>query len=149
MTVSERPVRSAGYQWVILEEAWSNDFLSNFSNTESIYGHLNNGFIYTEEYLLLQDQLVIELWRIAEAVCTERQLIVMKYHCQGYTQMEIAKMLNVNQSSITKCLNGNVDYKHGQKVYGGLKKKLKKHIEKDEVIQSLLKRMDELLENIY
>ena len=58
--------------------------------------------------------------------------------------MEIAKILNVNQSSITKSLNGNVDYKNGKKVYGGATKKIKKIIESDDKIKDILSRMNEL-----
>jgi predicted transcriptional regulator len=61
--------------------------------------------------------------------------------------MEIAKMLNVNQSSITKSLNGNVDYKNGKKIYGGARKKIKKIVENDEKIKEILSKMHELREN--
>ena len=56
-------------------------------------------------------------------------------------------MLDVNQSSITKSLNGNVDYKNGKKVYGGARKKIRKIIESDEKIKSLLKQMNEIRES--
>jgi hypothetical protein len=58
--------------------------------------------------------------------------------------MEIAKMLNVNQSSITKSLNGNVDYKNGKRIYGGAKKKINKIIQSDDKIISILQKMEEL-----
>ncbi len=53
-------------------------------------------------------------------------------------------MLNVNQSSITKSLNGNVDYKNGKKIYGGARKKIRKIIENDEKIKEILNRMREV-----
>jgi predicted transcriptional regulator len=68
-------------------------------------------------------------------------------YADGYTQMEIAKMLNVNQSSITKSLNGNVDYKNGKKVYGGARKKIRKIIELDDKIKSILLAMEEVRNN--
>lgn len=55
--------------------------------------------------------------------------------------MEIAKKLNVNQSSITKSLNGNVDYKNGKKIYGGARKKIRKIIEMDDKIKDILEKM--------
>jgi hypothetical protein len=55
-------------------------------------------------------------------------------------------MLNVNQSSITKSLNGNVDYKNGKKVYGGARKKIRKIIETDERIKEILKKMQDCRE---
>jgi len=63
--------------------------------------------------------------------------------------MEIAKMLDVNQSSITKSLNGNVDYKNGKKIYGGAKKKLNKIIQNDIKIKDILKRIQELRDEEY
>jgi predicted transcriptional regulator len=69
---------------------------------------------------------------------------VIRLYADGYTQMEIAKMLNVNQSSITKSLNGNVDYKNGKKVYGGARKKIRKIIELDDEIKQILQEMADL-----
>ena len=46
--------------------------------------------------------------------------------------------------SITKILNGNVDYKNGKKVYGGARKKIRKIIENDDEIKHILTRMDEV-----
>jgi predicted transcriptional regulator len=63
--------------------------------------------------------------------------------------MEIAKMLNVNQSSITKSLNGNVDYKNGKRIYGGAKKKLNKITEKDDKIKEILAKMAEIRSEKY
>ena len=55
-------------------------------------------------------------------------------------------MLNVNQSSITKSLNGNVDYKNGKKIYGGAKKKINKIIQSDEKIMEILRRIADVRE---
>ena len=56
-------------------------------------------------------------------------------------------MLNVNQSSVTKSIHGNVDYKKGKKIYGGSKKKLSKIIESDTKIKAILDEMASLREN--
>lgn len=111
-----------------------------FSNEDSIC-HRLNPFEYNEELLDLEDQLKVEFWRIVNTLLTPRQKEVIKLYADGYTQMEIAKMLNVNQSSITKSLNGNVDYKNGKKVYGGAKKKINKIIENDDKIKEILTKM--------
>lgn len=111
-----------------------------FSNEDSIC-HRLNPFEYNEELLDLEDQLKVEFWRIVNTLLTPRQKEVIKLYADGYTQMEIAKMLNVNQSSITKSLNGNVDYKNGKKVYGGAKKKINKIIENDVKIKEILTKM--------
>ena len=54
------------------------------------------------------------------------------------TQIEIAKQLNVNQSSITKSINGNCDYRSGKRVYGGAKKKLRRLADEDLEVQEIL-----------
>jgi len=103
-----------------------------------------NAFSYNEEILDLQDQLKKEFWRLVDEQLTDRQKEVLHLSADGMTQMEIAKLLNVNQSSITKSINGNCDYRNGKKVYGGANKKLRKLIEDDEKIQIILKKILEL-----
>lgn len=49
-----------------------------------------------------------------------------------------------SNSSITKSLRGNCDYRNGRKVYGGSCRKLQKLAAKDEKIQSILKRISEI-----
>ena len=67
---------------------------------------------------------------------------------EGKTQIEIAKLLHVNQSSITKSINGNTDYRNKNKrIYGGAKKKIMRLAEKDLEIQNIFRRMAELRED--
>jgi DNA-binding CsgD family transcriptional regulator len=94
----------------------------------------------------LEEQLKKEFWRVVDTLLTPRQREVIRLYADGYTQMEIAKMLNVNQSSITKSLNGNVDYKNGKKIYGGARKKIRKIIENDDKIKDILSKMAEARE---
>lgn len=143
--VNKRQNRSDRYQWVLLETVCSNDMMEAFCNEDSIYNRLNP-FEYNEDLMNLEDQLKKEFWRVVDTLLTPRQREVIRLYADGYTQMEIAKMLNVNQSSITKSLNGNVDYKNGKKVYGGARKKIRKIIENDEKIKDILKKMDEIRE---
>lgn len=117
--------------------------LESFSNEEGVFKRLNP-FSYNDEIADLEDQLKREFWRIVDTLLTPRQREVIRLYADGYTQMEIAKMLNVNQSSITKSLNGNVDYKNGKKIYGGARKKIRKIIENDDRIKEILKRISEL-----
>jgi RNA polymerase sigma factor (sigma-70 family) len=141
---NRRKNRSDSYQWVLLETACSNDMMEAFCNDDSIYARLSGGFAYDERMLELEDRLKKEFWRVVDTLLTERQREVIRLYADGYTQMEIAKMLNVNQSSITKSLNGNVDYKNGKKVYGGARKKIRKIIELDDEIKQILQEMAEL-----
>lgn len=143
MTINKRQNRSDRYQWVLLETVCSNDMMEAFCNEDSIYNRLNP-YNYDEDLLILEDELKVEFWRIVDTLLTPRQKEVIRLYADGYTQMEIAKMLNVNQSSITKSLNGNVDYKNGKKIYGGARKKIRKIIENDEKIKEILGKMADI-----
>ena len=145
---NKRRNRSDGYQHILLESCFSNEMLESFSNEDSIYFKLNP-FHYEEELINLEDQLKEEFWRVIDTQLTGRQKEVLKMSAEGSTQMEIAKKLNVNQSSITKSINGNVDYKNGKRTYGGAKRKLLKLIESDERIKELLNKMKELRQPKY
>lgn len=143
--MERRKNRSDKYQWIILETVCSNDMMEAFCNEDSIYNRLNP-FEYNEGLIELEEQLKVEFWRVVDTLLTPRQKQVIHLYAEGYTQMEIAKMLHVNQSSITKSLNGNVDYKNGKKIYGGARKKIRRIIENDEKIKEILKKMSELRE---
>ena len=138
--MEKRANRSDRYQYILLETACSNEMMEAFCNEDSISARLNP-FAYNEDLIDLEDQLKIEFWRVVDTLLTPRQREVIKLYADGHTQMEIAKMLDVNQSSITKSLNGNVDYKNGKKVYGGARKKIRKIIDTDDVIKTILKKM--------
>jgi len=148
MEREKRKNRSDSYQHLLLEVSCSNDTLESFSNTDSIYNRLNP-YHYDENLIELEDELKKEFWRIVDNLLTPRQKQVIRLYADGYTQMEIAKMLNVNQSSITKSLNGNVDYKNGKRIYGGAKKKLNKITEKDDKIKEILAKMAEIRSEKY
>jgi DNA-binding CsgD family transcriptional regulator len=135
--------RSDKYQHILVESSCSPDILMEFSETRGIAGYLNMSS-YNEEMYELRAELHKELWRIMEEVLTDRQLQVIKMSAKGLTQIEIAKLLGVNQSSITKSINGNCDYRNGKKVYGGAKKKLRKAAAEDPIIQDILDRMKDL-----
>ncbi len=101
---------------------------------------------YNDLILTLQEDLKAEFWRLAQEHCTPRQLEVLQLTADGYTQMEIAKKLNINQSSVTKSIYGNCDYRgeFKPKVYGGAVKKLKRLIATDPKIQAILTQLTEL-----
>lgn len=144
--MERRKNRSDSYQYILLETVCSNDMMEAFCNEDSISARLNP-FEYNEDLIELEEQLKKEFWRVVDTLLTSRQREVIRLYADGYTQMEIAKMLNVNQSSITKSLNGNVDYKNGKKVYGGAKKKINKIIQSDEKITEILRKIAEVREN--
>jgi DNA-binding CsgD family transcriptional regulator len=141
--VDRTSTRSAGYQHVIVELCCDPETLAERSDAQGITGMLNSN-IHSEELLDLQDQLLNEFWRIVYTQLTERQSEVLKLYAKGLTQIEIAKRLGVNQSSITKSINGNCDYRNGRKIYGGAKKRLQKIASKDPVIQQIFERIREI-----
>lgn len=97
------PNRSDAYQNLLLDIPYPHELLDVFSSTDSIYKRLNP-FSYNDEIAELEEQLTKELWRIIEDNLTARQKEVVKLYASGKTQVEIAKQLGVNQSSIVKCL---------------------------------------------
>ncbi len=131
--------RSDHYQPYFNELPFSNEMMAEFTENSRMSANSS----YNEELLDLKDQLKEEFWRLVELL-TDRQKQVIKLYSEGYTQMEIAKKLGVNQSSITKSLRGNCDYRNGRKVYGGAERRLKKLMAKDERIQEIFKRIAEI-----
>jgi DNA-binding CsgD family transcriptional regulator len=141
--MEKRANLSDKYQQIFNEISVSDDVLSSFHNEDSISARLNP-FEYNEDLIELEEQLKKEFWRVVDTLLTERQRDVIRLYADGYTQCEIAKMLNVNQSSITKSLHGNCDYSNNKRIYGGSKKKLSKLIEEDEKITNILSQMAEI-----
>lgn len=135
--------RSDLYQYVIVECSTAPEMLTEIADSDGIGSQLNP-FGYNEELLELKDQLKEAFWVIVREKLTKRQCEVIELYCAGLTQMEIARRLNVNQSSITKSINGNCDYKNNRRVYGGAKKKIGKLADKDKNIQRILSRIAEI-----
>ncbi len=134
--------RSNGYQHLFAEQSYSNEMMAEFSEAQ---GLVENYRPEDREMLLdLRDTLNKEFWRLAKENLTERQFQVIELLAKGFTQIEIAKQLNVNQSSITKSVNGNCDYRNGKKIYGGAKKKLRRLADEDKDIQSIIAQIAEI-----
>lgn len=135
--------RSNKYQYLLLETPFSADMITEFSDGQGLSGILNAAK-YNEELLDLKEQLLSAFWRIIDTQLTPRQRQVLRLFAKGRTQIEIAKELNVNQSSITKSISGNVDYRNGKKVYGGAKKKIKRIADTDPEVIEIFRRMAEI-----
>ena len=140
--------RSDHYQPIICEAPCSNEMLAEVADGDGISAQLNP-FGYSEELAELKDQLKIAMWRLINEELTDRQAEVINLSASGHTQTEIAKILGINQSSITKSIRGNCDYKNGKKVYGGAQKKLRKIADKDDEIKKILERINEIEGDIF
>jgi len=129
--------RSNGYQHLFAEQPYSNEMMAEFSEAQ---GLVENYKPEDRERLLdLREELRKQFWRLAKENLTERQFQVIELLAKGYTQIEIAKQLNVNQSSITKSVNGNCDYRNSnRRVYGGTVKKLRRAAANDCKIQEII-----------
>jgi len=139
--------RSDKYQHVLVESCCSPNILTEFAESRG-FATLLNLTTNNEKMYDLKEELKVEFWRIMKDVLTNRQYEVIKLSADGLTQIEIAKMLKVNQSSITKSINGNCDYRNDKKkIYGGAKKKLRKAAAEDEKIQEILDRMRDLVDD--
>lgn len=134
--------RSNGYQHLFAEQPYSNEMMAEFSEAQGLVENYNPED--REKLLDLREELRVEFWRLAKENLTERQFQVIELLAKGFTQIEIAKQLNVNQSSITKSVNGNCDYRNGKKIYGGAKKKLRRLADQDEDIQSIIVQIAEI-----
>lgn len=155
--MAKRQNRSDKYQYLIVESCFPHDLLEAFCLEDSIERRLNP-FKYDDRILDLQESLSLAFWRVVNTCLTERQATIIKLVNENKTQVEIAKILGVNQSSITKSLNGNVDYsekdegdKSGGKKrsYGGTLKKIKKIVENDPEIKEILRKIADLRDEVW
>lgn len=137
-----KSTHSASYQYKIREISWNDDFLSSFSNQEGLYG--SPEWIHQEELMDLKDELMQHFWRIANNNLTEHQLKILDLSCKGYTQTEMSKKLQVNQSCIAKSIIGAKQV--NGKTYGGSVKKLRRLMEKDPEVVKILNKIKEIKE---
>lgn len=114
--------------------------LNNFANEEGI-GAFLEAYSCSDEFQELKNELLEEVINIIETCLTEKQkVIIKKAYFDGKTQMEIAKEINIDQSSVSKSLKGNLVYTKKRR-YGGSIKKIRKLCATNEKIQEILKKM--------
>lgn len=98
-----------------------------------------------EELKELQDQLICKIKEVINTCLTERQREVMiRTYMEQRTQMEVADMLGVCQTTVHKIISGNIDYSNGGRRYGGALKKIKKICESDQEVIGILGRLEEI-----
>lgn len=141
--MSKRPARSDKYQYKILERTVAIDFMYSFTIEDGLYQH--NDAIVEEQLYTLRDEMKIRMYELMEIHLTDRKRSLINMWVDGYTQIEMAKILGINQSSVTKSIHGNIDYSNGKKNYGGTIKKIKSIIKNDPKMIEIFKQIDELL----
>lgn len=117
--------------------------LNNFSNEESLTVFFNN-YSNSEEIQQLKLELAKEIIIIIETKLTQKQQDVIKLtYLEGKTQNEISTILGRNQSTVSKALQGNIDYRNRRRRYGGALKKIRKLCANNQKIKDLLLKMRE------
>lgn len=140
--LDKRAIRSEKYQWTIVETTWGyhNNTPIDYINEEGLY----YGNIIPQLTAELNDLAFKRLYEVAEKCLTDRQFSVISNLLKGSTQMEVAKLLGVNQSSVNKSINGNISYEDGGFRHGGTTKKLSHNLIKDNEYRLIIKKLDEL-----
>lgn len=137
-------LKSKNYQYKIVEVAFDQSKLNNFSEDKGISGVLTDNS-YSEELLDLREKLLEEVYSVVNSeILTEHQKKVLFMILMGKTQNEIAEHLGITQSAVHKALRGNLDYRNDKKRYGGIFKKLKKICKNNGKIQEILLEMEAL-----
>ena len=141
-------IKSKNYQYKIVEVAFDQLKLNNFSEESGIAGILSDNS-YSEELLDLREKLLEEVYTVVNGdVLTEHQKKVLFMILMGKTQNEIAEHLGITQSAVHKALRGNLDYRNDKKRYGGIFKKLKKLCKSNGRIQEILLDIGKLKEKV-
>lgn len=144
--------RSHNYQASIMEIVCDHENLAQYSNAQGLGGYLAQ-YQHTEEVAELYDQVKVELWKLVDSKLTAHQSQILHLTADGYTQVEISKMLGIQQSGISKSLLGNLVYKNGKRVYqhhqGGALKKIRNAVQQSAKIQDLLSQIRDLQEEGY
>jgi hypothetical protein len=98
-----------------------------------------------DELIGLTEDLLEYVKNIIDTKLTERQSQIIKLiYFERKTQMEVAYVLGLCQTTIHKVLYGNIDYLHGGKRYGGAIKKIRKLCSSDLNVCKILQRIEEI-----
>lgn len=117
--------------------------LNNFSNEESITVFFSS-HTTSEEFQKLKMELAQEILFLIETKLTKKQQEIIKLtYIEGRTQNEISSLLGKNQSTVSKALQGNIDYRNKRRRYGGAIKKIRKLCASSQKIKDILGKMKE------
>lgn len=144
MTTVIRPPRSASYQHTIRELPWASESFDALMSTDTssdldiaVIERIEDLKIELLELVKLEVDLHLTAWQAN---------VIRMYYFEHKTQLEIAHLLGVNQSCITKSITGSHIYKTKKAPHkiGGAIRKLKKICYKNEKILNILNEITEL-----
>lgn len=115
--------------------------ISFFSEEDRLYHNSSPG------YNQIHDKMVMHL-REAFDILTPHQYKVITLYLDGYSQVQIASFLNVTQPAIYKCIHGNWNYTPEKKHFGGIIKKIRKHLESKGIVEDVNKLLKEMRSEI-
>lgn len=140
--MKEYQTRSQTYQYKVLERISSDDYLKTLDSNKGLTGFLNYD---SEEVKELQDQLLERLWQLIDIHCTDKQKLILNLlYKEGLTQQEVADFRGISQSTVNKCIHGNVDYKNNKRTSGGIIHKLQPIFKQDTISQNIINQIKEL-----
>lgn len=135
--------KSSHVQWQYREISIDPNILSTVFLGKQQYSINEEALV--EEMRTLQEELMDKVRQIIDSGLTARQKEVMvKTYFEHRTQMEVADLLGVCQTTVHKIIAGNIDYSNGGKRYGGAIKKIKKICDEDADVKEILARLDEI-----
>lgn len=103
---------------------------------------------HSEYWKYLNDQAASRILDSMKLYLTKIQFDTVDLYSKGYTQQEIAKIRNKNQSTITKTIIGGQFYKNGKvRKSGGAAEIIRINLKKDNILRTILKDMDKIDDN--
>jgi predicted DNA-binding protein YlxM (UPF0122 family) len=138
--------RSQAYQYKLLEICFdpSDTKFENFIDEALDHQIL-------EEIHDIKIQLVTYVWSKIKSILTPKQYTYYLYHLTTHmTQTELARFLNVSQSTVNKTIRGSHVRDNGRWVRkGGIEKKIYEHFKNDPIVKAYKDQISDLYKDLY
>lgn len=133
--------RSQEYQWKLMEVPVDHDFFRTYSSN---YSELDP--VTKEQLSELRERLFQRVIILAKQGLTEKQFkILQMYFLESKTQVEIAKVMNIQQNTVCKSLIGSpYTTKDGKSHKKGSPQKLKEILLQDQETIDILNQIQEI-----
>jgi hypothetical protein len=152
LSYAEKASRSQAYQYIYNEISFDNADMRLLLE----HGNHDVGAVYTERFYELEDELIKLVYKeMTRSLNLYQRMCLTMLYIEGMSQVEIAKVFGVNQSSVVKCMQGNTmtclipDDPRGKRTktgnwvmkYGGALKKIRNACLANEEICRILEEM--------